>query len=731
MKPMHDDESEDILREIRNDLECVAGNCQEVWTRQETARQVRFNEWEGQSPDGRKHADSIGSDALPFEGAPDNRIPLADAAINEKVAVARRAFFRGMVQAKPTEPADAPKSANIVTLCTWLRDSAMREELETEVPLAAQYLFGDDPGLVVVEVCWLRDLALKRELLTFDALAAMFATGAASPEEALEMGGQIEPELLGEFMDLASNPIRREEWMDWLAAMFPGVTPRALRRAAADLRKSGEAELPVPAIRENRPSVRTLKFCDDVFFPVGTSDLQRARGIDRREWLSEVELRERVTTYGWGKHEVEEVIERGRGVTFLEEVAPRSRAGDSVSLSAPGSAVDERENLFEVWWSYRREADELGIPGINCTVWSPAVKDRWLKRSIADYPDGEYPFVMRRREYVGRQTTDSRGLTVPIATHQTEVKIQRDARGAYVQLTASPPMKVKIQRAAYALVLGPNAQIPVQRDDDFSPVVLPNFIQNSVEMERTTKLEVLDYCALMHKDAEPNRVGLIQQDEAENFVGLWRSVFAKVLPLAQHFYSAAELARITGQGDTPLTMTPEDIRGGWDITIEIDARDLNLEFALKKMEAFGKVLSYDVGGVLDRAPFAEWAAYAIDPILARRTVQPAGSVTRKMVDEERQNVANMALGMEPVMSPDGTTNPQFRLQTMMQTISQSPRLAQLFGGDEQFRALVENYQRYLEQQLKQEQNKVVGRLGTAPTQSVPGMYAGMDNRGAA
>jgi len=716
---------DETIKELRDELEQIAANGTEVWWRQERAREVRFNEWAGQSPDGRKHGDAMDGDALPFEGAPDNRIPLADTAINEKVAIAKRAFFRALLQAKPISTSDSARAGNVNALLSWLRDRSMREELETEVELSAQYLFGDDPAVCVVEVCWLRDIALVRKDLTFDQLAIMFATGEQNPDDVQPGDPRLEPEMLSEFMDLATNPSRDEEWQSWLAAMFPGATPKALRAASKDLRKNAATELPVPEIRENRPSVRALKLFDDIFFPIGTVDIQRARTIHRREWLTEVELQERVHTLGWDAQWVETVIEKGKGQSLLTETLRwRQWTGLNITLAGPGRAVNERDNLFEVWWSYKREADELGIPGITCTVWSSVVMDTEARKSVADYPHGKYPFVLRTRERLGRQTTDSRGMTVVLTTHQNEVKVQRDARGAYVQMLASPPMKMKMQRGAYELVLGPNAQIPVQKMDDFDILTLPNFMQNSVEMEKVTRDEADHYAGLMRPDADQNRIGLLQQDEADNFFALWRGVFAQALPLAQSFYTETELDRITGQMDTPLHLTPEDVRGGYDVSIEIDTRDLNMEFATKKMDAFGKLLSLDSTGSLDRTPFTEWAAYAIDPILAKRSIQPAGSVTKKMVDEERNNVANMALGIEPVMNPDGVTNPQFRLQTLQQTITQSPRLAAQFGQDDLFRELVQNYQKYLTQQAVQEQNKTVGKLGTQPIQGAPGLYNG-------
>jgi hypothetical protein len=713
-------DSDDLLKEVRTELDDIASNGTQVWARQEQARVVRFNEWEGQSTDGRKHFEDLGEEALPFEGAPDNRIPLVDSAINEKVVIAKRAFFRGVISAKPTESGDAARAANVASLVGWLRDRKMKRELDVEVELSAQHMFGDDPGMAVVEVSWLRDLALVRRTLSFDELATMFATGVQDPNEVQAGDPRLDEELLGEFMDLATNPKRQSEWAQWLGAMFPGATPRALKAAATELKKTGFAELPVPAMRENRPRVQTLRYMDDVFFPLGTADIQRSRSIHRREWVSEVELRERVHTLGWDASTVEDVLARGKGQSFL--TTPYATLQNRNMTSGAGRGVNERDNLFEIIWSYRREADELGIPGIGCIVWNCVVRDGWLKRDVAEYPDGEYPFVLKPREQLDRSAAASRGISVPISTHQTEMKIQRDARGVAVQMAASPPIKTKMRTGAYELVLGPNSQIPVQGMEDFDVVKMPSFTQESVEMERTAKTEASDYCGLMRVDADQNRVGMMQQDEAEKFSAFWGVVFSKVLGFAQNYYSDEELARVTGQGDVALKLTPEDVRGGWDVAIEIDARDLNMEFATKKMKAYGELLGLDSGGDLDRSGFIKWAAYAIDPILAKQTVQAAGVVTKKLIDEERANVQGMALGIEPMMNPDGTTNPQFRLQTAMQTISQSPRLSQLFQADPIFQELVINYQKYLVQQLTQEENKLVGRLGTAPTQGVPGLY---------
>jgi len=146
-----------------------------------------------------------------------------------------------------------------------------------------------------------------------------------------------------------------------------------------------------------------------------------------------------------------------------------------------------------------------------------------------------------------------------------------------------------------------------------------------------------------------------------------------------------------------------------------------MEFAMKKMKAFGDLRSLDTAGILDLGPLVEWAAYSLDPVLGRRAIKPQTNVTQKEISDEKNNLAQMAVGVEPEM-PEQGINAQLRLQTMQQHIGQSPKLAQLYQGDELFRALVENRQKYLMQQVAQEQNKTIGRLGSAPLQG-PGANA--------
>jgi hypothetical protein len=708
----------ELVSELRTELAELTSDGMEIWRRQDRARRVRFCQWDGQSADGRKHGSDLGEDAWPFEGSADTRVPLIDGIINDKVALSTQAFFRAQVQAVPIEASDAGRAQSATTLIKWLRDRAMRHELAAEVELSAQYLYGDDPGVVVLEVQWRRDFMLESREVTFDELGAMYASGALMPGATAPDDGRLEAEMLADWMDLVMSKTREREALAWLAATFPGVTKEAMRTCLRALRSEGRATLPVPVQRTNRPSVQALRLFDDIFFPVGTADLQRARHIHRREWISEVELRERVSTLRWDADWVDDVIEKGLGQSIIVgDFIRRPGLGD-YSLSRPGTFVNERDHLYEIWWSYERRADDLGVPGIYCTVWCGSVQDEVAKTELVDYPHGDYPFILRGRERLGRQVTESRSVGRAIETHQLEIKVQRDARSNYTQLATTPPRKVKMQRGAWDLVLGPGGNVPVQRMDDFEYLNPPPFPQASIEIERTTRDEANEYSARMTPGADRDRTAALNQHEIDNFFGLWREAFAQIIALCQTYYSPLEMARILGPGsEQEAVMTPEDIRGGYDVYIEIDARDLNMEYAMKKLDSYAKIRSMDIGGLMDAGPLIEWAAAALDPVLARRTIRPQQQVSQMEVKAEKDAVTQMAVGIEPEMPTQGI-NAQLRLQTLTQTIQQSPQLTQLYQMSEPFRALADTRQKYLQQQLDQEQNKLIGRLGVAPVQGM-------------
>ena len=83
----------------------------------------------------------------------------------------------------------------------------------------------------------------------------------------------------------------QEQALAIMAQVFAGVSKKVLLRGLKEFRETGQTKLPTPAIHENRPRFVAHRLYDDVFVDANCTELDRARVIMRREWLSETELR--------------------------------------------------------------------------------------------------------------------------------------------------------------------------------------------------------------------------------------------------------------------------------------------------------------------------------------------------------------------------------------------------------------------------------------------------------
>ena len=669
-----------------------------IMERRQTAYDVRYCRWEGQSEDLRKHSSDLGEEAFPYEGAADTRIHLADEIIRDRVALYLQSLFRAEVQAVAVESGDLPNASRVTTLLRWLRDTRLARELRHEAELAAQWMEGDDPGVSIVGVYWKQESAIERtEVDQAGLLAQMY------PPEVLA-DPQMAQEAQIQFQDILFNPAREEEALTLLGQAYPSAKPPARRRALRELRETGRTLLPTPYVRENRPQVVTHRLMDDLFVPLDTDDIQRARAIFRREWVSAVELRERVVSAGYDEVWVEEVIKKGAAQRMINEEQPKP--------SGTGTLINEHAHDFEVWTAFARQVDDMGIPGIYLTVFSGAVRDMYAAHTLLDYAHGEYPFIVLRREVPARGLTESRGATVVAATHQYEIKVQRDARTNHTQLATNPPLLNRVRAGAMELAIRPGMTIPVRDASDAQWMQPPPGQVASLEIESATRADCDRYFGRAAEGLDPTRVALLTQSDADRWLAGWQLIFAQVLALCQQYMDPAEIARVTGDRQ-PAATARDEIRGSFDTTLKIDVRDLNLEFLKLKMDLVGSVLAMDTFGTVNRAKLVRAAFRGIDPQIADEVVENEDAVAMREVDDEQGDVAKMAMGIE-VQPRESGQNFQLRSKVLEDTIGKSPELQAKFAQGGLFTQLVEARRKHFQQMLQQQQNAQIGRTGYVP-----------------
>lgn len=681
-----------------------------VRARQSVAGSVRFNEWEGQSDDFRKHAEDLGREATPFEGAADTRPMVVDSIINERVALMVEGLMAGEIQVVPVGIEDAEAAARTSRVLRHLRDVMLEGELRDEAELLANYQEGDDPGVGVLKVGWKRELALELRTLTLEEVGRelLRVRGLEMPGE----GEEVPPALIGavdDVTDLVFNALRREEALESLALAFPTVAPRRLRAALRDLVRAGEADLPVSFVKESRPSVTAQRYGHDVLFPSDLDDIQRARAIHEYERVNEAELRELATSEGLGEDFIEDVIEAGPGPS--EGWVEQRRFADGF--------VGEREedSQYEIIRSYTKAADEFGIPGVYLTVWSARVKGSYGKHELLNYPDGEYPFVLFRAERVARGVYMSRGVPAIAGAAQHEIKVQRDCRTDYTQLATVPPVKVRQRRGGLEMLLGPMVEVPVRDQDDVAWMNPPPFPQMSIEVEKATRADLAEYFGRLVPDVPAELRQALLQKKVNTWTGKWVTVFRKIVQVLQAFMDPVDLALVAGG---PMeTMSREDIRGRFNLLLKFSVADLNMEFVMKRLESIGRVLPWDISGEVDRSAVLRVAFRGIDPTLADIGLRSSGAASISEQKDEINRVALMAQGIESPLQQNGI-NAQLRLRTLMETVNKSPvlmrRLIQPAGPDDElFRQLIENEQKNLQFQIDQvTTNAEAGRAGTKP-----------------
>ena len=700
------------LDALRAELDCVLAQAGNIRERQETAGRIRFCEWEGQSEDFRKHADDLGEEATPFEGAADSRPFQADKIINERVALVVEALMAGEIQSTPIgDLAAAENAVKATRLLRFMRGVEIAGEMRDEAELLANYQEGDDPGIGILKIYWKRELALEMRQLGLDDVgrALLSIRGIELPES-----GELPREVQGavdDVGDLMFNPLRTDEAIDMLTAAYPSVTKRNIKRAFRELQRTGSAALPVPYEKESRVCISALRYMEDVFFLSDVDDIQRAPGLYEVLRLTEQELLAENLNSGWGQDFIDAVIEAGPGPSGID---PLSDANVQRDLVTGGER--NVDNLYEVWLANTRAVDGFGIAGVYLTVFSHKVPDVYGKHELLDYPHGDYPYVLFRREKTGRGVNKSRGVTQIAGAAQHEIKVQRDCRTDYTQISTVPPVKVRERRGGLEMLLGPMVEVPVRDQDDVTWMQPPPFPQMSIEVEKATKNDLNEYFGRMVPEVPPELRQALLQKMVNGWLNNWKKAFDQALKLMQEYMSPTTLSMVAGG---PLQeLSREEIRGSFRTMLAFNVNDLNLEFVMKRLDAVGRVLAWDQEGLADRSMLMRVGFRGIDPTLAEVGLRSEESASRREVTAEQDLIARMAVGIPAQDFKEGV-NARLRLRVLEQTIQSSPQLSRKINqptapDDQMFGELYKRHRQNLEFLVSQNDNRETGKTGVKP-----------------
>lgn len=705
----------DELRNLKNEMDSIMRDAAaDVTERRRVADDARFCRWEGQSADGLVRRASLdGKDPFPFEGAPDSRVRTADLLVNERARLLVAAATRGRVQVEGMESRDAELGAHLAVVLKWVMDNQLGSSWRRTLERLAQFQEGDVPAGAVLGVYWDNEVSLERAEMGLEELLELYVASPTTPTD-------MDPAAAAtQFVSILTDGERAEEVEALLAESLPYLKPRTRRRMVKELRANFVVQDGVPSTSANypRPYVKRngLKLCahrlfEDVFFPAGTHDIQRARVIFIREWLTEVEMRERVFTHGYSEEYVNEVLEHEGQTGF-----PAYERADVVegTLVADQYHPQTRKGLYEQITAYHRAVNEDGIPGIYYTCFHHGVEMAAKERQLLPYKHGDYPFIWFGRETLNHTLWDSRSVPELVASMQQLQKIFWDSYGAHVQLSTVPPVKVpKNKPTSSRLSIGPLAEVKEGRPGEIAFMSPPAYPASNdkarVDLERQVDL----YFGRFSPHVPQALTQLHVQDMTDRFLASLKDAYLMAIQLIQQYLDDETLSRVTGAKESlGVSRTREEIQGKFDLTIDFDAKDLDMDHVTKKAEVIGKwVLPMDTLNVTQRDRLVSWLMSGLFPNLADDVILPGQQASRREAEDEMQNFALIAAGVEPPMLAEGQDH-QTRLQVLNQIGQMNPAAFERLEQDS--RAILEARLKHLGHMVQQRENAKIGATGAA------------------
>jgi len=655
---------------------------------------IRFARWAGQTDDGKKHSENRpeGSPAWPFEGASDVRNRIIDSSCNELSALLVTAFQRATIRASGVDLTDAQLGGVATNLLHWIRDAKMPQELRKEAELGAQYAL--QYGWSAFFVGWKQSISKRTQEIT--------------AQDLFEMAAQAEGSVLAELPQLIIDA--PDQAAAILQTAVPNLDMREAKRMVKQMAETGVASYDEEYVSRNLPEIVALKPWDEIIFPPETADLQRSRVIYRRTWMSEVELREKVTTDGWNPAWVEKALQQiGKSSTFYTiNLLP-------TTTMLVYNGVNYM-NMVEVVYAYTKSLDG-NAPAIYYTVFCPQAAsnqkdatDSWAIHERLDYAHGEYPFVEFRREQLRRAVVDTRGIPELAITDQDEIKAQHDSIRDHTAFSTLPPIKV-VKRIGSINKVGPGVQLPVVSPSDYTFMDPP-------AREPMTAFRLIDrveanhaaYFGTSNPNVPPIKTQMLQQLLVNSWLMTWRSVFRQMFSLCCQYMAPEEILKITG-GQLPQSLS--EIHNEFDLNVRFDVMDMDKEYIAQKIDFLTKVAQMDTGGVLNRTRLTEMMIQAIAPEMASELILNQQQASVQMFKDVQSDIGMMLLGNEALYQANDPAA-QTKLQYAQQVIASNPKAQQALQSDQNFQALFQNYVKSLQMSVMQQQNAQIGRIGVTP-----------------
>jgi hypothetical protein len=665
---------------------------------------VRFASWAGQAEDGRKHKERIGKQPFPWEGAADCRIRLADMFIQDDIDIMLAVIKTAKISCiLSTDPANIQKAKVMEAVLDYFRRNKMNRELFIEAEHAAQWR--QHYGYSGTTIQWLQETGTEQRTITLQEIVALSQRdpNIAAVLSLLTPVLEGTAELSDTLLETASAVLRK---------YIPDIPDD--EKCIKDLLKDGVHEYDHKYLKENRPKLYALKVGLDLFFNINTDTSGTAQWMAQRVLLSPSELEDRAKLEEWDEKFTAGCRKRiGHSVLWSVLAYWTSRA----MIGRQYTWMDDMKNVTEVFYVWIRGYED-GVQKTQRVIFHPSERE-FGKIETNPFKHGKIPVVDHVRERVDRFIIASRGVTDLLSTNQFEIKTQRDYRIDRTTIDVLPPLTYPLMRGKTQYTLGPGVQVGVMQPGELQWLGLPPMGETTINIEQATTMDANQYFGKRVEGVDPNKVVQKSQRLVDAWLNEWKEIFTQIGQLCQQYLSDEDVMHIATQAGIQFKVSAEDIRGEWDLTIEFDTRDLDMEFLSQKLDLVDKVLAIDSGGVIDRNALTRVTMEAIDPKLATRLCKSDAQASQDEINDEGKNLVSILNCVPPPMVQKGQ-NYKLRLDTLQQLIQSSPEISMKVQTDPEIKAGFEKRVKFLQFQIKQAQNATTGKLGVA---QAPGQAA--------
>jgi len=725
----------------------------EHWQRLQAAHEVLLCERTGRDGTGTTGIDDNNRLRGPFKGSSDVDVALAAEVLKEKTDMLRNAIAQGSLNAVPVGgSADSITAGYAQMELHYYLNGPMRRNISASLAQAAKWHRGY--GAFIIGLGWKhRTHGRERVLMLSDVYAwaveqgtSDFLSGlaaamqevdpaAVAPEEAAALMAAGEQAGMEAGAELIENVALREgldELAEILQFYAPDLCEGEARRAARAFQR-GETEIVVCVyeVVEDCPELRGLRPGVDILMPAETTSAAHAEWALEPMWMTKREARERSISEGWDQKWTEELM-KNPGAPFglysqFGSAYPWLLTTTGVGCSIPW---EYREDIMvcPMLFTYRA-VSKAGVGAIyQCLVHDKI--EGFGFHEMLETLDGLMPYEDFRSDMTERLLFQCPGLIEDVAAYQSQLKGNLDATFDAISKMVNPPLlkPSRLEGTSVRSLLAPGGEITQNRTDaKFEYLQLQNMgsIGMGEQLDKHIRLLVARRFALRHRELAPELAMACWQVETDDFLQCTSLILRRVYAMIQAYGPEHITLRVTEQpgllaatggaaAAPPLeAIRRDEIRGSYDFSISFDTRNLVMEWVETRGKLYAAALAIDTVGAVPRVPILQSFLGSIDPKLAA-TVMGSEQASQQQIARTQADIASIVSGQEPPFVPG--QNHQLALQYTTQAIQQSPLLQQYLTNP-QIQAVMENYLKQHQMQVKQEENKQVGRTGGRPVLS--------------